>query len=206
MSELTAADLQAITGASGDNLESWIARLSLSTAYEETVAGRARKFSRDNAVELGVIANLVKQGQKPAAAAEIAADLLKHLKTKKPKGWLTIFFDSGHFVISDEPPGPTTLTCVSVNIGQLQREIDEYLVKLSAGQTAAVEKMARTLLILEPQDRDRAVLTWVDEFAKAVRAKYPDLPEEKIESAVFRFGDLIRKRFNELNANVGGRA
>jgi hypothetical protein len=130
MSELTAADLQAITGASGDNIESWIARLSLSTEYEATVQGKARKFSRDNALELGVIASLVKQGQKPHYAAKIAAELLDRMKTKKPKGWLTIFLDSGHYTISDKPPGPTIqkyISCVCVNMGQLEHEIDEYL-------------------------------------------------------------------------------
>src|SRR5262245_11403030 len=209
MLELTLADLQAITGTSENNLERWLERLPLVTAYEETVAGRARKFSRDNAVELGVVANLVKQGLKPAAAAEIAAKLLKTMKTKKPKGWLTIFLDSGHYAISEEPPHTTIqkwISCVCVNIGQLQREIDEYRLTLSAAQTAAIEKLARTLLIVEPQDRTAAILTMVGEYEKAVRAKYPDLREEKIESAVSRFGDSIWKRFNELNENVGGNA
>jgi hypothetical protein len=115
----------------------------------------------------------------------------------------------GHYAISDEPPHATIqkcISCVCVNIGQLQREIDEYWLTLSASQTAATEKLARTLLIVEPQDRTAAILTMVGEYEKAVRAKCPDLPEEKIESAVSRFGDLIWKRFNELNANVGGHA
>src|SRR5262245_47100852 len=129
MQELTAADLQAITGASGDNIESWIARLSLTTQYEPTVQGKARKFSRDNAVELGVIANLVKQGMKPAAAAEIAAQLFKTLTTKKPKGFLTIL-PGGNYIIDDKPPSATLLKYVSavvVNVRQLEHEIDEYL-------------------------------------------------------------------------------
>jgi hypothetical protein len=129
MSELTAADLQAITGASGDNLESWIARLSLSTAYEETVAGRARKFSKDNAMELGVIAALVKQGMKPAAAAEIAANLFEIMKTKKPKGFLTVL-PGGNYTIDDKPPSAALLKYVSavvVNVRQLEAEIDAYL-------------------------------------------------------------------------------
>jgi hypothetical protein len=75
---------------------------------------------------------------------------------------------------------------------------------LTAKQIAAIEKWARTLLILLEQDRTAAILTWVNEYVIALRAEYPDLPEEKIESAAKRFGDLILKRFNELNNSAGG--
>jgi hypothetical protein len=44
----------------------------------------------------------------------------------------------------------------------------------------------------------------VDEYVKSVRAAYPNLPEEKIENAATRFGNLILERFAELNAAVGG--
>jgi MerR HTH family regulatory protein len=129
MPDLKAADIQAITGVHEDKLESWIDRLSLSTQYETTVAGRARRFSRDNALELGVIATLVKQGSKPKHAAEVAAQLFEIMKTKKPRGVLTVF-PNGRYTISDKPPGPTIMkyaSCVCVNIGQLEREIDAYL-------------------------------------------------------------------------------
>lgn len=111
-------------------MESWIARLSLTTQYEPTVRGRARKFSKDNALELGVIAKLVKgHDMKPAYAAKIAAELFDLMKTKKPKGFLTVF-PNGTYAISDKPPGPTIMkyaSAVCVNITQLQNEIDEYL-------------------------------------------------------------------------------
>ena len=129
MKELTAAALQTITGASGGSIENWIARLSLATSYEETVQGRARRFSKDNAVELGVIANLVKQGMKPAAAAEVAAKLFEFMKSKKPRGFLTVF-PGGNYTISDQPPSDTLLKYVSavvVNVRQLETEIDQYL-------------------------------------------------------------------------------
>jgi hypothetical protein len=208
LDHLTLTDLQAVTGSSENNLERWLERLPLVTDYEETVKGVARKFSRNNAVELGVIARLVQTGMKPARAAEVAAELIKVMKDQKPQGFLTLF-PGGTFTISDAPPSAELLqhtSAVVVNVRQLEREIDTYLMKLTPDQIAAIEKMARTLLIIEPQDRAPAILTLVGGYEKAVRAKYPDLPEEKIESAVFRFGDLIWKRFNELNANAGGRA
>jgi hypothetical protein len=69
------------------------------------------------------------QGMKPAFAAEIAKYLFEVMKTKKPRGFLTVF-PNGTYTISDKPPGPTIMkyvSCVCVNIGQLEREIDEYL-------------------------------------------------------------------------------
>ncbi len=130
MKELMLADVEAITGASVLDLENWRNRLPLVTEFEATVAGRARRFSRENVTELSVIAALVKQGMKPAAAAEVAANLFELMKTKKPKGFLTVFPD-GTYTISDKPPGPAIMkyaSCVCVNIGQLEREIDMYLV------------------------------------------------------------------------------
>jgi hypothetical protein len=77
-------------------------------------------------------------------------------------------------------------------------------VKLTPEQSAAIDGLAQSLLIIGPEDRGPAILLWVDQYCKAVRAKYPRLPEEKIESAVFRFGGLILQRFAELNSAIGG--
>jgi hypothetical protein len=76
---------------------------------------------------------------------------------------------------------------------------------LTPEQLAAIDKLAADLLIIEPQeDRTAAILTMVNEFVKTARAEYPDLPEEKIEKAAKRFGDLILQRFNELKNSVAG--
>jgi hypothetical protein len=75
---------------------------------------------------------------------------------------------------------------------------------LTAEQIEAIDKLARDLLILEPEDCPLRFLLMVDKYKKSVRAEYPDLPEEKIESAASRFGALILKRFNELNNSAGG--
>jgi hypothetical protein len=128
MPELTARDLQAITGASGDNIETWLARLSLHTQYEQTVPGKARKFSRDNALEIGLIASLVKAGMKPAEAAKVAAKLFKKMTTEK-KNFLTVF-PGGHVTIDDKPPSAKLqeyTSAVVVNVRQLEREIEKYL-------------------------------------------------------------------------------
>jgi hypothetical protein len=77
-------------------------------------------------------------------------------------------------------------------------------VKLTPEQAAAIDKLARDLLIIEPEDRKAAILTMVDTYVGAVRKEYPDLPEEKIESAASRFGDLILQRFKELKNSVAG--
>ena len=75
-------------------------------------------------------------------------------------------------------------------------------MQLTPEQNAHIDKLARDLLIIEPQDRNIAMLTMVDEYAKAVRAEYPDLSEEKIESAASRFGDAILQRLAELSNSI----
>jgi hypothetical protein len=77
-------------------------------------------------------------------------------------------------------------------------------IKLTDEQVAAIDGLAQSLLIIPPQDRSPAIMLMVDEYVKSVRAAYPNLPEEKIENAATRFGNLILERFAELNAAVGG--
>lgn len=77
-------------------------------------------------------------------------------------------------------------------------------VKLTPEQINAVDKLARDLLIVEPQDRAAVILMMVNKYVRSVRAEYPDLPEEKIEKAASRFGDLILQRINELNNSIAG--
>jgi hypothetical protein len=77
-------------------------------------------------------------------------------------------------------------------------------VKLTHEQIDAVDKLARDLLIVEPQDRAAGILMMVNKYVRSVRAEYPGLPEEKIEKAASRFGDLILQRINELNNSIAG--
>lgn len=77
-------------------------------------------------------------------------------------------------------------------------------VKLTPEQTAAIDKLAQDLLIVEEQDRTASIMLMVDTYAKAIRDEHPDLPGDKVESAVKRFGDLILQRFNELKNSIAG--
>ena len=77
---------------------------------------------------------------------------------------------------------------------------------LSTDQRATIESLARKLLLIEPQDRAPAMLLFVSEYNKSLRAKCPQLSESKIENAIDRFGDLIVNRFCELDATAGGHA
>ena len=80
-------------------------------------------------MELGLIASLVKQGLKPAAAAEHAAKMLKVMKDKKPKGYLMVL-PGGLYTISDDPPSDIlreNVSIVVVNVRQLEHEISTYL-------------------------------------------------------------------------------
>ncbi|GEO16001.1 hypothetical protein [Microvirga aerophila] len=69
----TAAEILTVVRASQRDIENWIARLDLSTEFKETVRGRARLFSRENALELAFIATFVRGGASPSKAAVYAA-------------------------------------------------------------------------------------------------------------------------------------
>jgi hypothetical protein len=75
--------------------------------------------------------------------------------------------------------------------------------ELTAGQKAAVEKLALDLLIMGEEDGAAAMHLITTEFARAVHVRYPDLSEAKILDAVTRFTDLIWRRFRELNSTIG---
>jgi hypothetical protein len=78
-------------------------------------------------------------------------------------------------------------------------------MQLTPEQSAAIDKLANKLLIVG-EDRTAALVLMMNEYAKSARAEHPDLPEEKIEDAAKRFGDLILRRFDELNVGGEGHA
>jgi MerR HTH family regulatory protein len=133
MKTLTQTELLALTGAAKRDVENWMGRLPLVTKYEETIMGRARNFSRDNALEIALIDRLVKTGMSPAAAAKCVARLFKDIKAKKPHGFAT-FFTGGNmpidYIVDDKPPPAAMLKLVKgavmVNVAQLETEIDEF--------------------------------------------------------------------------------
>jgi hypothetical protein len=135
MRKLTQAELLTVTGASQRDVENWMVRLPLVTKYEQTVQGRARGFSKENVMELGLIDRLVNGNKmKPADAAACVAKLFKEIKAKKPHGFAT-FFTGGNFpldyIVSDKPPSATLLASVEgavvVNVAKLEASIDEFM-------------------------------------------------------------------------------
>jgi hypothetical protein len=137
MRKLTQNELLAVTGATQRQVENWLGRLPLVTQYEPTVQGRARGFSKDNVMEIGLIDRLVKGGMKPAAAAECAAELFKAIRGRKPHGWVTVFIGGNlpiDYLVSDKPPKPEFFRSVKgafvLNVAQLEAEIDEFMEDL----------------------------------------------------------------------------
>jgi hypothetical protein len=124
----TAAEILTVVRASQRDIENWIARLDLSTEFEETVRGRARLFSRENALELAFIAALVRGGAIPSKAAVYAAHFTSDARRfdweRTTKRWF--IFASGNLTrargsnaVSDlsaleEDLGTETLTTINV--------------------------------------------------------------------------------------------
>src|SRR5688572_27063798 len=68
----TMKGLLAASGATPRDVENWIARLPLATHFEPTVRGRARRFSRENVLEIAFITALVRGGVAPSEAVAIS--------------------------------------------------------------------------------------------------------------------------------------
>ena len=85
------AELASLSGASTLDIQNWLKRLSLTTRYAKTTQGKAQKFNRDNAVEISLIARLVRTGMAPAMAAEQVRLLFKQWELNRPLGWVVFF-------------------------------------------------------------------------------------------------------------------
>ncbi|HEX2492670.1 MAG TPA: MerR family transcriptional regulator, partial [Steroidobacter sp.] len=99
---ITQAELSAVSGATTRDIENWMVRLPLRTKFKRTVQGRARDFTRDNAVEIAMVAALVRSGFTPAAAAERVSVLLKMWERGEAVGW-TLFVNDDVLVLDDPP-------------------------------------------------------------------------------------------------------
>lgn len=69
-----------VIGANRTDVENWLRHQDLQTAYEPTVAGRTRPFSRENVEELAVTAAFVRVGFRPSEAIAIAASSRRQKK------------------------------------------------------------------------------------------------------------------------------
>ena len=74
----TFAEISGPLGLDRRSVENWLARVDLHTDYEPSRQGVARRFSRDNAVELAMVAALSSIGLEVSRAATYAGALLRH--------------------------------------------------------------------------------------------------------------------------------
>lgn len=79
--------VRAISASSRD-IENWIGRLELSTKFTAPGRGRPRVFTRENAIELGFIAALVRAGVEPSKANAYARSMLRYLQMDNLHEWL----------------------------------------------------------------------------------------------------------------------
>ena len=113
LATMSLAELAALSGASTFDIQHWLNRLSLTTRYAKTTQGKAQKFNRDNAVEISLIARLVRAGMAPAMAAERVKLLFKQWEHNQPLGWVVFFCEEKDSALGvlcdDEPPTAKTL-------------------------------------------------------------------------------------------------
>jgi hypothetical protein len=128
LATMSLAELATLCGASTLDIQNWLKRLSLTTRYAKTMQGKAQKFNRENAVEICMIARLVRSGISPAEAAKRVRILFEQCEPYLPDGWVTFLSDEKIPVLtSDDPPTATLLdllderNCVYVlmNAGRL---------------------------------------------------------------------------------------
>ena len=132
-------ELSEVTGATPRDIHNWMERLSLSTKYGPALMGRAAertgRFTKENAMEILLIARLVANGMTPAAATERISRLFAQLKNRKPNGYALFYGDTVSY--GDDPPSERLVnffqkTGVIVNvvpIGRFAEEIDEFFAR-----------------------------------------------------------------------------
>jgi hypothetical protein len=129
--ELSLAQVAAVSGATEVQINNWLARGQLNaTQYASSSMGKARRFSRDNVLEVCMMARLVQGGMTPAAAAARIAKLFGELERKKPFGWFVYFHETGHVMCVDDLPRLDTLRAKGVaitvvNVTELRGQVDK---------------------------------------------------------------------------------
>jgi len=134
---ITAAILAPEIGATNRDIENWIARLKLNTRYHSPEHGKARLLSKDNCLELGFIAGLVRGGALPSRAVLFARNFLRAWKPPAlPGGRLQWFVfpagDLSHGKWTDAPDLESLkkeekfkVTAFSfVDVGEIVRRVD----------------------------------------------------------------------------------
>jgi len=93
---ITQAEVEQLSGAAWKDLRNWIDRLTFATKLAKTRQGVPREFSRDNTIEISLIARLVRSGISPTVASDRVRLLFDHWEHDQPLGWVL-------FVCGDEP-------------------------------------------------------------------------------------------------------
>jgi hypothetical protein len=145
MSKVTLADLATmdmaqladLSGTSTKDIQNWLDRLSLTTRYAKTTQGKPRKFNRDNAVEICLIARLVRAGIELGAAAKRVRLLFDLWDGGAVLGWVLFVHDdkSGIAIFPlDQPPNADALDAldeanfvyVLINAARLVDRVDKH--------------------------------------------------------------------------------
>lgn len=124
--------------ASQRDIENWIGRLELSTQFMAPGRGRPRVFSRENAIELGFIAALVRAGVDPSKAVAYARSMLSYLRYDNLREWLVFRAGDVSRAIATDTPDFTTLldrlasdeaapTYSFVHMGEIVRRVDQAI-------------------------------------------------------------------------------
>jgi hypothetical protein len=105
---ISTAELVVASGASARDIDNWLVRLPLTTDYGPMGRGRARSFKPDNALEIALIAALVKARISAGDAASRMGSFFEQWDSSEPEDseWSIFFWGDAELdVIScDKPP------------------------------------------------------------------------------------------------------
>jgi hypothetical protein len=128
----TTAQITPVVGADVNNIDNWIGRLELSTKFEPSRRGRERQFTRENTIELAIVAALVQAGLKPQSAAAYADMGLRNLRHGGQREWLIFPAGDATKAFGSDQPDPAALAkkfgavaLSFVHVGEIVRRVEE---------------------------------------------------------------------------------
>lgn len=102
------SDFKAAIGISRADVENWLPKLDLSTEYAPTVPGVPREFTRENVLELGIIAAMRKTGcSSLLTAAAYARMVIRGYRNGDLREWVA--FPAGDFTKGTGTNSPADL-------------------------------------------------------------------------------------------------
>src|SRR5262245_47608685 len=135
MSKITTPQLCELAAVPEKDLHNWLQRLDLCTKYEKPKAGPSRysngRFTRDNALEITLIARLVRAGFAPSIAAARIAGLFDLSVTE----WAIIFSGETALEVLPLDEAPTAEVMSALSEGEYV-----YVIIHTAAVAALVDK------------------------------------------------------------------